>query len=149
MTFPVIESIVRDAWYGLRALRRAPAFTLTAIAVLGLGIGLNVGLVSIVRALCYRPLPLPGAERIAGITRGHRVLPYRLYDALREQGKEHIDVAAYDPYATVQVGSTAQSSGGKARAALVSDNFFRVLNTRPPRGRCSSRARWSLPLSPC
>lgn len=134
MTFPFIESIVRDAWYGLRALRRAPAFTLTAIAVLGLGIGLNVGLVSIVRALCYRPLPLPGAERITGITRGHRVLPYNLFEALREQGKEHIDVAAYDPYATVQVGSTALSSGDKVRAALVSDNFFRVLNVRPPLG---------------
>ncbi|MGC4049773.1 MAG: ADOP family duplicated permease [Paludibaculum sp.] len=130
MTFPLIESILRDAWYGLRGLRRAPAFTATAIIVLGLGIGLNVGVVSIVRALCYRPLPLPGAERLAGITRGHRVLPYRLFEALREHGKEQIDVAAYDPYATVQVGSTRQSSGGKARAALVSDNFFRVLNVQ-------------------
>lgn len=134
MTFPVVESIARDAWYGLRALRRAPAFAVTAVAVLGLGIGLNVGLVSIVRALCFRPLPLPGAERIAGITRGHRVLPYNLFEALREQGKEHIDVAAYDPYATVQVGSTAVSSGGKSRAVLVSDNFFRVLNARAPMG---------------
>lgn len=133
-TFPFWESVLRDAWCGWRSLCRTPGFTLTAVSVLGLGIGLNVCVVSVVRALCYRPLPLTRAEQIVGITRGHRLLPYPLFEALRDGARAHVDVAAYDPYVTIQVGRTEQWSGGMARAAVVSDNFFPLLDARPSRG---------------
>jgi ABC-type antimicrobial peptide transport system permease subunit len=106
-----------------------------------LGIGLNAGVVSVIRALCYHPLPLPGAERLAGITRGHRLLSYTLFEALREQGKSFIDVAAYDPYVPVQVGSTPKAQGGTARASLVSNNYFAVLNTRARAGAAFSAGK--------
>src|SRR4029450_5629455 len=54
----------RDIRYGLRALRRSPAFTLTAILVLALGIGANVAIYSLVYSVFVRGLPYPDSDRL-------------------------------------------------------------------------------------
>jgi predicted permease len=58
------ESLAQDVRYGLRQLRRNPAFTLTAVITLGLGIGATTAIFSAVYALLLRPLPYPGSDRL-------------------------------------------------------------------------------------
>ena len=58
------ESLGQDIRYGLRQLRRNPAFTWTAVITLGLGIGATTAIFSAVYALLLRPLPYPGANRL-------------------------------------------------------------------------------------
>ena len=57
----------RDARYAVRQLRKTPAFTLTAIVTLALGIGANTAIYSFVDGVLLKPLPYPDADRIVRV----------------------------------------------------------------------------------
>jgi len=65
------ESVFQDLRYGLRQLRRDPAFTWTAVITLALGIGATTAIFSAVYALLIRPLPYPGSNRLVEISEAH------------------------------------------------------------------------------
>src|SRR5262245_10995221 len=62
-----IETLWQDLRYGMRMLLKSPAFTLTAILSLAIGIGANTALFSVINAVLWRPLPYPDAERLVHI----------------------------------------------------------------------------------
>ncbi len=59
-----LEQLARDAGYGLRQVRRNPAFSAIAIATLALGIGGITAMFSAVDAVLIRPLPYADADRL-------------------------------------------------------------------------------------
>jgi predicted permease len=61
---PVLESLIRDLRYGARTLRKSPGFALAGIVILGLGIGVNSAIFTVVNAVVLRPLPFADADRI-------------------------------------------------------------------------------------
>jgi predicted permease len=63
-----LELLLRDVSYGLRQLRRNPAFAWTAILTLALGIGATTTIFSVVYSLLLRPLPYPESNRLVAIT---------------------------------------------------------------------------------
>jgi predicted permease len=65
---PWVESLWQDARYAVRVLVRQPVFTISAVAVLSLGIGLVSALVLMVSASFLRPWPVPDPSSIALIT---------------------------------------------------------------------------------
>lgn len=62
-----MESLLQDLRFGIRSLRRTPAFTAVVIAVMALGIGVNTMVFSMVYGVMLRPLPLPGSERLVSV----------------------------------------------------------------------------------
>ena len=82
----LVADLGRDLRYAVRQLRRAPAFAALAMLCLGLGIGVNVAIFSVINAVVLRPLPVIDADRLIRISRGDQpVLTYANYQQLREE----------------------------------------------------------------
>ncbi|MFN2509556.1 MAG: hypothetical protein ABR589_12390 [Chthoniobacterales bacterium] len=59
-----MSTLLQDIRYGLRMLLKHKGFSLVAIVALGLGIGANTAIFSLVNGVLLRALPFPDAERI-------------------------------------------------------------------------------------
>ena len=135
-----LEGLFRDVRYGLRMLVKHKGFSAVAIIALGLGIGANTAIFSLVNGVLLRPLPFPDAERIvyfegknpaAGITDGN--ISYLDFTDWSQQKDIFASSAAYWT-------GTADLSGDGAEPeavprAGVTPGFFSVLGVQPVLGR--------------
>src|ERR1700723_3801601 len=92
-------ALFQDLRYAVRQACKAPMFTLTAVAVLALGIGLNVAVFSILQTVILRPLPYQDPNRLVHITdpqdpQGGGIL-YNDYKVLLEQNRAFAEMAVY------------------------------------------------------
>src|SRR5437762_12997627 len=62
--FATADTFAQDGRHALRLMRRDPAFTVTALATLALGIGLNTAIFSVAYGVLWRPLPYPHSDRL-------------------------------------------------------------------------------------
>ena len=98
---PWLEHIGQDLRYAVRSLRRAPAFTVTVMLTLGLGIGANAAMFGVIDRLMFRPFPF---MRASGQT-------HRVYLQTTARGKLVTrSVVPYTRYADLERWSTAFSA---------------------------------------
>ncbi|MFN2565502.1 MAG: hypothetical protein ABR499_10885, partial [Gemmatimonadaceae bacterium] len=76
-----MSRLARDVGYAMRSLRNHPAFALTAVLTLALGIGATTAIFSVVNAVLLRPLPYAQADRLVLVwgemrTRNVRDFPF-------------------------------------------------------------------------
>lgn len=135
----MILALLNDVRFAWRQVRRAPAFSISAVLTLAIGVGANTGIFSLLNGY-LRPLPVPQADRIVVIaaeTPGDETgFRYRFsYPALNDYRAEtgvFSDVFAFD---TRIAGLTA---GGKTTQFVyhaVTGNFFQGLQLRALVGR--------------
>ncbi|HEY8413762.1 MAG TPA: permease prefix domain 1-containing protein, partial [Pyrinomonadaceae bacterium] len=67
-TIPFLESVVQDLRFTLRQLRKNPAFTVTAIAMVAVGIGASAAIFAFVDAALIKPLPYKDPSRLLFVT---------------------------------------------------------------------------------
>ncbi len=136
----MLETLLQDARFALRLLRKSPLFTLTAALSLAIGIGANTTIFSVANALLLRPLPgLAAPDRLVDLGRTQRgegfdTVSHPFYRSVRERTTMLEGV-----YAT-RLEPTAMSLGGRDAAervfgTIVSGNYFTVLGTRAAYGR--------------
>src|ERR1700759_5521533 len=66
--------------YTLRLLLKSPGFTITAVLILGFGIGLNTAIFSLIDAVLLKPLPYPHPDRLVQICQGIESSPDTQFD---------------------------------------------------------------------
>jgi putative ABC transport system permease protein len=136
-----MNTVLQDLHHALRLMRRAPGFTLAALATLALAVGVNTAVFSGVYGVLLRPLPYAGADRIVRLSELHPggtaiISDARLsnltFNAWRERASTIESPAAYN--------SQAYTLGGvdepaRLDAASVSPSLFPLLSVTPAAGR--------------
>jgi putative ABC transport system permease protein len=62
-----VEQFLQDLRYALRMFRRNPAFSITTILVIAVGIGASASVFSVVDRVLFRSLPYPDADRLISV----------------------------------------------------------------------------------
>ena len=63
----IMGELRQDIAYGLRTLRRAPTFTITAILTIALGVGANTAIFSVVHGIVFKPLPFANPDQLVRV----------------------------------------------------------------------------------
>lgn len=138
--FPSIDSLLQDIRFAARMLRKSPGFTLTAVLILGLGIGANTAVFSIINAVMLRPLNGGSLERpLVGLYSGdhtrpdrYRAFSYPEYVDIRERSNVFTHLIAES---SMRTGITEAGQTRRIDAQLVSSNFFAAQNAPMVAGR--------------
>jgi predicted permease len=135
------ESLVQDIRYGIRMLLRNRGFTLMAVLTLGLGIGANTAIFSVIYGVLLRPMPYQDGHqlvvvhqraRLAGIEdMGFSVKEFFDY---RDQNKT-LDMDSIVEHHSMNFILYGRGEPERVQTGVVSANFFDVLGVKPLLGR--------------
>lgn len=123
---------------GLRRIWRAPLFSVTIVATIVLGAGINIGLFSVIEALLFRWLPIDRPEEVVAVSLNtqegqYDVLPLEAVGQLVARGNVFAAVSGYSGGGVATV--TVESRPSAAVVAAVTGTYFDVLGLRPAAGR--------------
>ena len=131
--------MINDFRFAFRQLWKSPSFTIAAVAVLALGIGVNTAIFSLVNVMVLQP---PAYQRPAEIVqlfsqdkkdpKSFRAFSYPTYCDIRDQNSVFSGLLAHDD-TTVGIGE--KGNVRRAVVDLVSSNYFSVLGVSPVSGR--------------
>jgi len=139
-----LEQLLQDVRFGIRTLWRSPGVTVAAVLAIALGIGVNVGVFSVLNGVALRLLPLPRAKQLVSVNQIFHgrfsrdihgegsMFSYPEYLDYRDHNHVFTGLVAYEPYVE------ATLAGGNARqlvGASITCNYFDVLNEHPALGR--------------
>jgi putative ABC transport system permease protein len=136
-----MNTLLQDIRYGFRMLLKNKGFTAVAVIALGLGIGANTAIFSLVNGVLLRPPPFPDAERIisiegknpaaAGVTESN--ISFLDFTDWSQQTDLFASTAAYWT-GTANFGADGAEPERVPRAGVTS-GFFTVLGVQPVLGR--------------
>jgi macrolide transport system ATP-binding/permease protein len=145
-----MASTMQDLRYGLRQLRKAPGFTLTAVITLALGIGATTAIFTLVQGILERSLPVADPSSLYRV--GDRatccyydgfesddgdfdLFPYDLYLDLKQSTPEFENLAAVEAGGASQPVRWGSSPALPLRSEYVSGNYFATLGVGTYAGR--------------
>jgi predicted permease len=130
-----IDRLLQDLGYGARMLRRSPGFTLTAVLVLAVGVGINVAAFSFFNVVMLQLLPIRNPETIVRLQRrsleaSTNVMSYPQMAFYRDHAKT-LQAVMGTMGSRLELDDDVQSVGG----SFVTENYFTELGVRAAYGR--------------
>ncbi|MFI5281179.1 MAG: ABC transporter permease [Gemmatimonadales bacterium] len=148
-----MDSLARDFAFALRSLRKSPAFTVTALITLALGIGASTSIFSVVNAVLLKPLPYAEPDRLVLIwsdmtKRNVRDFPIAPGDVpdLRAQAKSFSGMAGVNTFRAPIAGDNSPPE--QVKVAGVTANTFAVLGVKMAFGRDFTESDGEAPPQP-
>lgn len=149
--FPVLENLLRDIRYAVRRLRKSPAFTVTTILTLALGIGATTSIFTLVYAVMLKSLAVANPDQLYRLGKqarccyyggysqedGWSLVSYRLYKLFRDDTTGFAELAAFEA-AEPDFGVRRASGSEPAQSypgELVSGNYFTMFGVHAYAGR--------------
>jgi macrolide transport system ATP-binding/permease protein len=138
----MISDLWQDVRFGIRMLVKQPGFTLIAILTLGLGIGANSAIFSLVNTVALRPLPIADPSRVFEVTplqKGETFgnFSYPNYKDFRDKNQVLEGLAAYR---FVPLSLSQNDRNDRMWGYLVSGNYFDMLGVTAYLGRMFTQA---------
>jgi predicted permease len=145
---PWMDVLGQDLRFTFRTLGKDRGFTIIAILILGLGIGANVAVFSVVNTILLRPLPFRDSQQLVWIapppqTCGLSCATYSAdaYDEFKAQSQAYQDVTGYFAFSSPDnYRLTGHGDPQPATGMEVMGNFFQVLGVEPEKGRLFTTA---------
>jgi predicted permease len=134
-SLPLLDNLTQDLRYALRQLRKAPAFALTAILTLAIGIGVNTTMFTVVHGVLLKALPYPEPDRLMQVVQAHTggAVTMAEFDLARARSRAFSSLAAYRGGGERRIGPPEQHHW--IATLTVSTDFFRTLGVQPQIGR--------------
>src|SRR5947209_8536574 len=133
-----MSRILEDLRYGLRKLAQHRGFTLIAVLSLGLGIGANTTIFTLVNAIFLRPVPVADPDHLAAVftsdarNPGMLLCSYPNYLDYRDHNTVFSSLLLYTP---ITVSLTGPAEPQMLMTHMVSSNYFSTLGVEPVIGR--------------
>lgn len=132
------DEFLQDVRFGLRALRKAPGFTIVVVVTLALGIGATTAIFSVVDAALFQPLPYAQPEQLVsvqadfpGIGAQDVGMSQPEWQDLQHSGIfENVSPTWFD-----ENNLTGSSQPARVRLLIVAPNYFMLLGKKPQLGR--------------
>ena len=141
-----MATLMQDIRYALRGFRDRPAFAITVVLILALGIGANTAIFSVVDAVILKPAPFPEPDKLVMLTFAATDRPYEpvlstASPALFVHWRSQDDVIEHvTAYRKISLNLSAGDVLERVVAGQVSESFFRTFGARIERGRPFSSA---------
>ena len=143
----VWENLLQDLRYTARTFAKSPAFTVTAILSLALGIGANTTIFSLINAVQLRTLPVDRPDQLVTFTpisrdgKAGSGFSYPAFLLLRSGAEAFSGITGASSLRRVEVGAEP------AVARIVTGSYFNVLGVRPALGRVFQDQDDALPVA--
>jgi putative ABC transport system permease protein len=124
-----MDTLIKDIRYGMRSLMKRPAFTVVAVITLGLGIGVNTAIFSVINAVLLRPLPYANPERLITF-RSNQSAP-----DLADVQAQSKTISRFGGMVMQPLAYTAGAEPIQFQIGQVTGGFFETLGVQPQMGR--------------
>ena len=135
-----LENLIGDAKYGGRALFKHPGYALLAVLTLGLGIGANTAIFSVINGVLLKPLPYEHGDRLVVLQQSRPLsgqpqvgVAIAEYFDYRERGTDVFDGLV--EYHQMNFDLINRGEPDRVNTGVVSHNFFDLLGIKPIIGR--------------
>ncbi len=141
---PWVGDFARDLHYAARTLAKSPGYAAVAILTLGLGIGANAAIFSVVNGVLFTPLPYANGDRLLLINHAAPLANQRNFGvSIKELYDYREQLTSFDglvEFHQMSFDLLRRGEPDRVATGVVSHNFFDVLGIQPILGRTFSDA---------
>jgi predicted permease len=133
-----LDDLWQDLKFGARWLKRSPGFTAIIVATLGVGIGVNTAMFSVINSVLLQPLPYPAPDRLIWIANSDPGCSGDCFNSRADfaiWAREAQSLEAAAAYGNLDLALVADGQSTAQRVAFVTPELWRLSGAIPRLGR--------------